>query len=65
VAKDDTGDGAIIKAGVSKDTRNLTISEIASVALKWVVEITTETVQTGSRMRQYISQGAGSGIIII
>lgn len=63
VAKQNTGNGAVVTTGVNS-TRNLTIPEIASIALKSVVEITTETVQTGSRMRQYISQGAGSGVII-
>ncbi|WP_243154785.1 S1C family serine protease [Clostridium thermarum] len=28
------------------------------------MEITTETVSTNSRMRQYISEGAGSGVIV-
>jgi serine protease Do len=64
VAKQNTGNGAVVTTGVSNSTRDLTIPEIASIALKSVVEITTETVQTGSRMRQYISQGAGSGVII-
>ncbi|MDN5276146.1 MAG: serine protease Do [Clostridiales bacterium] len=64
VAKQNTGNGAVVTTGENNSTRDLTIPEIASIALKSVVEITTETVQTGSRMRQYISQGAGSGVII-
>jgi serine protease Do len=42
----------------------LSISEIASLNAESVVEITTETISTGSRMRQYVSEGAGSGVII-
>lgn len=42
----------------------LSISEIAELAADSVVEISTETVTRSTRMRQYISEGAGSGVII-
>ncbi len=42
----------------------LTIPEIAEMNGDCVVEITTETVTTGGRMGQYVSEGAGSGVII-
>ncbi|HHV71653.1 MAG TPA: trypsin-like serine protease [Clostridia bacterium] len=42
----------------------MSIEDIARIASKSVVEITTETVKTDIRMRQYISEGAGSGVII-
>lgn len=42
----------------------LTIPEIAAKAEDSVVEITTEAVTTGEFMQQYISSGAGSGVII-
>lgn len=42
----------------------LSISEIAELAADSVVEISTETVTRSSRMRQYISEGAGSGVVI-
>ncbi len=37
---------------------------VASVAANTVVEVTTETVATDSYFGQYITQGAGSGVII-
>ncbi|HHY61133.1 MAG TPA: trypsin-like serine protease [Clostridia bacterium] len=42
----------------------LSIPEIVELAAPSVVEITTETVKTDLIMRQYISGGAGSGVII-
>jgi len=43
---------------------SLTISQIVELTQNSVVEITTETIQNGSRLRQYVSEGAGSGVII-
>jgi len=42
----------------------LTIPEIAAQNASSVVEIYTESVVNGGRMGQYISEGAGSGVII-
>ena len=42
----------------------LTIPEITEKSADSVVEITTETVQTGTMLQQYISSGAGSGVIV-
>ena len=42
----------------------LTIPQITEKSADSVVEITTETVQTGTMLQQYISSGAGSGVII-
>lgn len=42
----------------------LTIPQIAAAAADSVVEITTESVSTDRMMRQYITEGAGSGVII-
>lgn len=42
----------------------LTIAEIAAKAKESVVEITTESVVTGTMLQQYIASGAGSGVII-
>jgi serine protease Do len=42
----------------------LSIPEIAAFASASVVEIYTETVINSGRMRQFISEGAGSGVII-
>lgn len=43
---------------------DLTIPEIYSLVSDSVVEITTEVMQFGGFMGQYISSGAGSGVII-
>lgn len=42
----------------------MTYAEIAAKAAPSVVEIVTEYVTTGSWMQQYVSSGAGSGVII-
>lgn len=46
------------------ETGGLSTSEIVSKTANSVVEITTETVTTGSFFQQYVAQGAGSGVII-
>lgn len=43
---------------------NATIADIAAKVSPSVVEITTEVVQYGSFMQQYIATGAGSGVIL-
>lgn len=42
----------------------MTVSQIANTASVSVVEITTESVQNDMFMRQYVSEGAGSGVVI-
>jgi len=42
----------------------LTVADVASLTASTVVEITTETVTTDSWMQQYVTNGAGSGVII-
>ncbi len=42
----------------------LSVEEVAALVKTSVVEITTEQIVTGSFMQQYISEGAGSGVII-
>ncbi len=44
--------------------KDLSIAEIAATAADSVVEITTESVTTGNFMQQYVSSGAGSGVIV-
>lgn len=41
-----------------------TIKSVVNLTLSSVVEISTETITTGSFMRQYITKGAGSGVVI-
>lgn len=43
---------------------NLTIKEIAALNANSVVEIKTEAMVTDSWMQQYVTEGAGSGVII-
>ena len=43
---------------------NMTIQEITKAAQKSVVEIKTEGVVSDSWMQQYVTEGAGSGVII-
>lgn len=43
---------------------NLTINEIITMNADAVVEIRTESVSTDMWMQQYVTQGAGSGVII-
>lgn len=54
----------VAAADVSDSSGGLTVSEIAEQTVDSVVEISTETVTTGNRIRQYVSEGAGSGVII-
>lgn len=45
-------------------TKTLSVGEVAKTAKDSVVEITTEGVTTGDFMMQYVSEGAGSGVIL-
>lgn len=49
---------------LTKVNNAMTTAGIAAAAEDTVVEITTEAVQTSQWMQQYISQGAGSGVIL-
>ncbi len=42
----------------------LSVAEVAALVENSVVEITTEQIVSGSFMQQYVSEGAGSGVII-
>lgn len=42
----------------------MTVAEVIAAVKDSVVEITTETVVRGSRFSQYVTSGAGSGVII-
>lgn len=46
------------------NTGGLSTTDIVNKTADSVVEITTETVTTGSFFQQYVAQGAGSGVII-
>lgn len=50
---------------LSNDSKeDMSVIDVAAIAADSIVEITTEIVGTSSRMQQYISEGAGSGVII-
>lgn len=54
---------ALADTSASTGTK-LTVAETASLTANSVVEITTETVTTDSWMQQYVTNGAGSGVIV-
>lgn len=49
---------------ITESIDEITLVDIIAMTENSVVEIATETVVNGSIMRQYISEGAGSGVII-
>ena len=53
-----------ILSTVSTNMNELTIPQIAALTADSVVEIATETVTSGNRIRQFVSEGAGSGVIV-
>ena len=56
-------DGTVFTQSQAGSDDPLTIAEIAAKVQPAVVEVTTETVTTDSRLKQYVSKGAGSGVI--
>ncbi len=57
--------GVTLKDKDGNDIKNtMSVGEVATLASPSVVEITTEAVATGSFMMQYVTEGAGSGVII-
>ena len=51
-------------ANVETENKGYTLADIVESTAATVVEITTETVQKGGYLGQYVSKGAGSGVII-
>lgn len=49
---------------VKTSGNNLSVAEVANLVSNSVVEITTESVANDMFMRQYVTEGAGSGVII-
>lgn len=56
--------GFLTYAIEDKDTSALSTAEIAAKCGVSVVEIRTETVITGKWMQEYVTEGAGSGVIL-
>lgn len=48
----------------NKGTEALSVADVAKLTADSVVEIRTESVRNGQFMQQYISEGAGSGVIV-
>ncbi|MFA0814706.1 MAG: S1C family serine protease [Anaerofustis sp.] len=48
----------------TENVTQLSVSDVVSLVKDSVVEITTEVVTTSGRMQQYVTEGAGSGVIL-
>ena len=48
----------------SPTAQDMTTPEVAAIVRQSVVEIKTETVSSGMRMGSYVTEGAGSGVIV-
>lgn len=53
-----------LKDNDGNNVSQMSVGDVANTAKDSVVEITTEGVTTGSFMMQYVSEGAGSGVIL-
>ena len=51
-------------SGTASTSQSLSIPEIAALTSNSIVEIYTETVSNSGRMGQFVTEGAGSGVII-
>lgn len=54
----------ISQTSVKTSGNSLSVAEVANLVSNSVVEITTESVANDMFMRQYVTEGAGSGVII-
>lgn len=54
----------ISQTSTAASGKSLSVAEVAQIASGSVVEITTESVANDMFMRQYVTEGAGSGVII-
>ena len=55
---------SVVKAESTADGSGLTVADVAATAKDSVVEITTESVTRGGFLGQYVTQGAGSGVVL-
>lgn len=58
------GSTVVTQSLVNSANDNSDVSAVAASTMNSVVEITTEVVSTNPFMQQYVSEGAGSGVII-
>lgn len=61
---EESGKTVVTQSLVNGSNDNSDVSAVAASTMNSVVEITTEVASTSPFMQQYISQGAGSGVII-
>ena len=54
----------VSQTSATTGSKSLSVAEVAQIASGSVVEITTESVANDMFMRQYVTEGAGSGVII-
>jgi len=64
VENTDSGNPWISSAVKKNEPAELSVPEIAAKVSNTVVEIYTESVVSGGRMRQFVTEGAGSGVLI-
>jgi len=69
VLTDNSGNTVLYQSVIKTSTGNsaaekMSVEDVVANVKSSVVEITTETVSTGRFMGQYVSKGAGSGVII-
>ena len=57
-------DLAAVSTAASSSSGSMTVAEIAAACADSVVEIVTESVSTNQFLQQYVTEGAGSGVII-
>ena len=60
----DSQSNALNTVATSNSTGGLSVAQVAHQTADSIVEITTETVATDLFMRQYVTEGAGSGVVI-
>lgn len=59
-----TSSTKISQTSSTKNGSGLSVAEVANLTADSVVEITTEVVANDMFMRQYVTEGAGSGVVI-
>ncbi len=64
ISSDQSNTQEILQAASRSNGKAISVTEIANLNGNSVVEISTEVMVTGRRLQQYITQGAGSGVII-
>jgi len=55
---------SVVKAESTADGSGLSVADVAATAKDSVVEITTESVTRGGFLGQYVTKGAGSGVVL-